>query len=321
MVKTAMADTLPRLELLDEANQSAAEVILHYLYGGQTFRVTISRADVGRIEPALPPRGQENLIRENLDALMPIIEGTRVRGEIGQWTDRTTGRTLPLIEISHAELDQAIKRHQVTYDAVIGAESLSTVSAPVASTSPSFAYAPDHSDARSVSMTNPSFLDPIGPPNTPLPLRGPPKGQDKRRSNGRAGTSGRSTTVTIRDRAGAISLSRALIEVFQEAVDYVPARHHNQSKPVLWVDNERYLSEIQEIVSQLQKIVALLDTQKTNRVKAAPIRKMTGRFGQFFNSYQSTLGHSLAVLTTGTIARGFIISASYRTKLLNSCPS
>jgi len=29
-----MADTLPRLELLDEANQSAAEVILHYLYGG-----------------------------------------------------------------------------------------------------------------------------------------------------------------------------------------------------------------------------------------------------------------------------------------------
>lgn len=126
---------------------------------------------------------------------------------------------------------------------------------------------------------------------TPEIVKGPAKPRTRRRS----------ATLAITDRRAAIASSRNLIALFQEAAEYDPALHHNQGKPLLWINDERYLLDIREIVGELRKIVTLLEAQ-AKPLKAAPVRKTARRFGKLIDAYQSTLGHSLAVLTVMGVA-------------------
>ena len=123
-------------------------------------------------------------------------------------------------------------------------------------------------------------------------------------------------TVAIANRREAIQASRLLIAAFQEAADYDQKRQHNQNPPALWVDDERYLLDIREIVSELRKIVALLEASKP--VKAAPVRKTARRFGKFIDAYQSTLG-TMAPLRSPLpgLADGYFISGFCRVSFLN----
>jgi hypothetical protein len=107
------------------------------------------------------------------------------------------------------------------------------------------------------------------------------------------------TIITIANRREAIEASRLLIAAFQEAADYDQKRHHNQSPPALWVDDDRYLLDVREIVADLHKIVELLEASKP--VRATPVRKTARRFGKFIDAYQSTLGHGVAALTAAGI--------------------
>jgi hypothetical protein len=57
-----------QLQVLEERNQPADEILLHYIYGGQTILVSIPRAAFLVIEPGAGPRDQEDIIRRNLNA-------------------------------------------------------------------------------------------------------------------------------------------------------------------------------------------------------------------------------------------------------------
>jgi hypothetical protein len=111
-----VAGTPTQLLLLDEANQPEHEILLHYIYGGQTIRVSVPRSAFQVIEPGADLRHQEDIVRRNLPRIEPVVEGKRASGEIKQWTSPVTGQSLPLIELSEAEIDQAIERRQVTAD-------------------------------------------------------------------------------------------------------------------------------------------------------------------------------------------------------------
>jgi hypothetical protein len=139
--------------------------------------------------------------------------------------------------------------------------------------------------------TDPKWLSP-----QPEPKRAP-----RTRQRTKAVQRSRSVkTLTIKDREQAIYYSRGLIAVFQEAAEY-DRRRSNEKPPALWVDDERYLLDVREILSELRKIVTLLEAT-AKPVKAVPVQKTARRFGKFIDTYQNTLGHTLAVLTTMGIA-------------------
>jgi len=107
------------------------------------------------------------------------------------------------------------------------------------------------------------------------------------------------STLRITNRREAILTSRLLVAAFQEAIDYRPERQHNRQPPALWIGDAQYLLDISEIVAELHNIVELLEASRP--VKRAPVRKTAKRFGKFFDSYQSTLGHGAAALTVAGI--------------------
>ena len=119
------------IKLVGERAQAAESVLLTGSNGSQTLLISISRADVVDFaQQPLLPSDQNFLIEKNLKTLAPLISEKHDRGEVTQPTDRRTGRVTTLIELTRDDLRQGLRRYEVTTDANIGAESLTSISNP-----------------------------------------------------------------------------------------------------------------------------------------------------------------------------------------------
>lgn len=119
--------------------------------------MSISRADLTAVIGEPQPRAEQDaVVEESLDALKPIIEAKRGRSEFTQQV-MPNGTPMPRIELSRADLEQAMRRQPVS----------ARGSAPTEWSPEQVGYIPVH-------RLGPS-LDPFGQANTPLPLRATPQ--------------------------------------------------------------------------------------------------------------------------------------------------
>lgn len=114
-------------------------------------------------------------------------------------------------------------------------------------------------------------------------------------------------------RANIIFYSDLFIAALEEALDYDPARHHNQPPPALRIEDSNYLNEIRALTLELKRLnqnleaAAKADSKSTTRQKRTPrkeVEKSTievkKHLNTFFSKYASTLGTGAAALTIGT---------------------
>ena len=99
-------------------------------------------------------------------------------------------------------------------------------------------------------------------------------------------------THAAKAKEGVLRYSRVLIEALQDALDYDPNRHHNQSPPDLRVsDDERFLEELRSLVAELKKLNALLEA-KRRPISATQqeIGSLGRHFDKFLTNYASAFG-------------------------------
>jgi len=127
--------------------------------------------------------------------------------------------------------------------------------------------------------------------------------QRRRLSSRKPETKARSKgAVLIRNRALAIYYSDLLLNTFQAAADYDPARLSNTKPPALWLDDEQYMTDVNMIVIELRYLNSLLSTRSRGK-KAKTLAERAGEhLGRFFKTYETRLAHGLADLTIGVIA-------------------
>ena len=105
-----------RLQLLPERDRPNDDAVwLHGFDGSQTILVSISHDDLDNFVQQrrwgpLATGDDDYLVSVNLANLLPVAEGRRIRGDLKQHTDPTTGQVTPLIELTPDDLGQGIKR-------------------------------------------------------------------------------------------------------------------------------------------------------------------------------------------------------------------
>lgn len=117
--------------------------------------------------------------------------------------------------------------------------------------------------------------------------------------------SGQKITRRIRVRSvkQVIFHSTLLINAFEEALDYDTKRHHNQPPPALRLENDEYLEEIRNLVSELKKMNSFLESlSNKKRTKSAPPIHLQKHLDIFLKKYSSTLGYGAGIMTLGVIA-------------------
>lgn len=97
--------------------------------------------------------------------------------------------------------------------------------------------------------------------------------------------------VVINNREELTLYSDHIISVLDEVVAYDKAKQHNQAPPDLWRDDDRYLSEVQEIVAKLREIKHQLTKPSASppEVDQAIIDFRT-HINTFLENYSATLG-------------------------------
>ena len=113
----------------------------------------------------------------------------------------------------------------------------------------------------------------------------------------------RTGRLVIRDRTQVLFYSRALISAFEQALEYNPARHHNQSQPELWRGDEDYLlGLLRQIVGELKEINASLRQENLPQKRTAHTTvELTKHTNIFLSKYASTLGTGSALVTIGLL--------------------
>jgi ADP-ribose pyrophosphatase YjhB (NUDIX family) len=108
----------------------------------------------------------------------------------------------------------------------------------------------------------------------------------------------------VRNRAQVLRYSKAIVLALQEALDYDPVRQHNQPPPELRLEDEKYLEEIRNLVTELKRLNLLLETANKEKAKKANATaiKIGKHFDKFFGSYASALGKGTAGLTIAAAA-------------------
>ena len=110
--------------------------------------------------------------------------------------------------------------------------------------------------------------------------------------------------IQRRDRVQAIYYSRVLISAFEEAATYDPRRHHNEKEPPLWIDDDRYLAVLRELIDELKRLNALLEAehQPTSQAVTASASSIATHFNTFLANYLAALGKGAAGLTVAAAA-------------------
>jgi len=107
--------------------------------------------------------------------------------------------------------------------------------------------------------------------------------------------------LVIRDKKQVIQYSNIIIVALQEALDHDPARHHNQPKPALYIDDDRYKDDIRELIGELRRLNELLE-RKSLRAAKKPAINLAKHLDKFIGTYGNTLAKDAAHLTAGVIA-------------------
>jgi hypothetical protein len=111
-------------------------------------------------------------------------------------------------------------------------------------------------------------------------------------------------TIVIRNRSQAIHHAKILIAALQEALQYDPKRHHNQRpSPALYVNDQDYLREVRELIAELRIIIALLESERTERKRtSANSIQFYKHANTFLNVFAKTLAIGAGGLMIGQIA-------------------
>jgi len=107
--------------------------------------------------------------------------------------------------------------------------------------------------------------------------------------------------LVIRDKKQVIQYSNIIIVALQEALDYDPARHHNQPRPALYIDGAKYKDDIWELIGELRRLNELLE-RKSLRTARAPAIKLAKHFDTFLGTYSKGMGWGLSGLTICTVS-------------------
>jgi len=75
-----------------------------------------------------------------------------------------------------------------------------------------------------------------------------------RKSTARRGTTKATQRLVIRNRQEVVAYSTLIVAALQEALDYDPARHHNQPLPALWIEDPNYLQVIRALIAELKRL-------------------------------------------------------------------
>jgi len=107
------------------------------------------------------------------------------------------------------------------------------------------------------------------------------------------------------DREQVLHYLHVLITAFEEVEGFNPARHHNRTRPALWIDDANYVADVRSLLTELRKLNDLLniliakpalksesEAQKAVGVVATGTKK-------FVESYADALGKGAAALTIG----------------------
>ncbi len=84
----------------------------------------------------------------------------------------------------------------------------------------------------------------------------------------------------------------SLITALQEALDYDPARHHNQQPPPLYCDDPNYLKHIAELVSELKRLNSFLESTTQGRARKKSADATSEYLNLFLKNFLPAAGKS-----------------------------
>jgi Arc/MetJ-type ribon-helix-helix transcriptional regulator len=107
----------------------------------------------------------------------------------------------------------------------------------------------------------------------------------------------------IRNKALIVRYSKLVIFALQEALEYDPARHHNQPPPDLRIEDDEYLKEIRNLVSELQRLNDLLEDAVVHKAEAKrTVVNIAKHTNTFLDKYAGVVGKGAGYLTVGLLA-------------------
>jgi hypothetical protein len=137
--------------------------------------------------------------------------------------------------------------------------------------------------------------------------------------------------VVVKSVPQAIFYSRLVITAIDEALDYDPARHHNQPPPDLWFDDRAYLDDIRNLVTELRRLNDNLLAIRSMAALSGPVTAQSEiekssdaakkRLNLFLDKYTESVAKGSGWLTIGTIVALLVqlgVSESVLEKILKS---
>ncbi len=113
----------------------------------------------------------------------------------------------------------------------------------------------------------------------------------------------RGVLFVVRSREHILMQSRVLVETLSDVLDYDPHRNHNRLRPELYMSDERYLTHLKNLVTELKRLNDLLDKDHGRATSAsASVLKLRIHVDEFLRSYAKDLGSGAAKLTLAAFA-------------------
>jgi hypothetical protein len=104
------------------------------------------------------------------------------------------------------------------------------------------------------------------------------------------------------DRQSVMLQSNALIIAIEDALSYDPGRHHNQY-PLLRIEDERYLTDLRKILTELKRLNQFLEQMQTPSAATSSLsRQLAKNFQKFADNYIPLLAKGTAALTIASMA-------------------
>jgi hypothetical protein len=110
------------------------------------------------------------------------------------------------------------------------------------------------------------------------------------------------SSTIVRNRAYVIRTSTAIITSLQEVLEYDPIRNHNQQPPELWLNDQKYISEIRELVAELKTLNKLLQTKVAPEKEHNAIVDLGVHANKFLDSFASVTGKGAGWLLVAALA-------------------
>jgi hypothetical protein len=118
----------------------------------------------------------------------------------------------------------------------------------------------------------------------------------------------KTTSISVRNREEVLRYANVLLVTFREVLEYDPRLHHNQTAPILRIEDPRYLEDVRAIVKHLTEFTAAIHNSTGAKSSVRKTDLLTRLLTSFVNSYAKSLGKVLAGLTGAAIV-GFLYQA------------